>query len=91
LAEIQEALYQRALAFRDSHIQDVSSYEELKTAVETGFARAYWDGSSDDEKRIQDELKATIRVIPQEQPDQPGRCFLTGRETSQQVLFARAY
>jgi prolyl-tRNA synthetase len=91
LEEIQRSLFERALRFRNEHTRDVASYDELKEAVETGFARAYWAGSSADEQCLQDETRATIRVIPFEQPEKPGRCVYTGRETSQQVIFARAY
>ncbi len=91
LEEIQHNLYQRALRFREEHTYTVSSYDELREAVEQGFALCYWAGSSEDEKRIQNELRATIRVIPFEQPDTAGRCVLTGQETTQQVVFARAY
>ena len=91
LDTIQQALFNRALAFRESHTADVSDYQELKQAVETGFARAYWAGGDDDEQRIQEELKATLRVIPLDQPGRSGRCVVTGAETDQQVIFARAY
>jgi prolyl-tRNA synthetase len=91
LEEIQTSLFERAKAFRDARTFDVSSYDELATAVETGFARAYWAGSDADEAKIQDELKATIRVIPFDQPDRAGKCVLTGAETTRQVLFARSY
>jgi prolyl-tRNA synthetase len=91
LATIQQNLYDRALRFREERTFTVSSYDELREAVEKGFARCYWAGNNDDEQRIQSELRATIRVIPFDQPDSPGRCVLTGQETSQQVIFARAY
>jgi prolyl-tRNA synthetase len=91
LAEIQQALYDRALGFRDERTADVASYSELKEQVERGFARAYWAGTPADEKRIQDETKATIRCIPLDQPATSGKCVLTGQETTQQVIFARAY
>jgi prolyl-tRNA synthetase len=91
LAEIQQSLYQRALTFRAERSADVATYEELKQQIETGFARAYWAGSDDDERRIQEEIKATIRCIPLEQPDQAGVCVYTGKETTQQAIFARAY
>jgi prolyl-tRNA synthetase len=91
LAEIQQALYDRALRFRDERTADVASYSELKEQVERGFARAYWAGTPADEKRIQDETKATIRCIPLDQPATSGKCVLTGQETTQQVIFARAY
>ncbi len=91
LEEIQQALFQRALRFREEHSADVQTYEELKAQVERGFARAYWAGSSADEKRIQEETRATIRCIPLDQPGTPGICVYTGKETTQQVIFARAY
>jgi prolyl-tRNA synthetase len=91
LEEIQAALFARALAFRDERTADVSSYDELKQQVERGFARAYWAGSTEDEKRIQDETRATIRCIPLDQPGVSGKCFYTGKETDQVVIFARAY
>lgn len=91
LEEIQQALFERALAFREERTADVSSYDELKAQIERGFARAYWAGSTEDEKRIQDETRATIRCIPLDQPGTVGRCVYTGRETSQVVIFARAY
>jgi prolyl-tRNA synthetase len=91
LAEIQQALFDRALAFRAEHTADVASYDELKIQIERGFARAYWAGTIEDEKRIQDETRATIRCIPLDQPGTSGKCVYTGKETTQQVIFARAY
>lgn len=91
LDTIQQSLYDRALRFREDHTAEVSTYDELKEAIETGFARAYWAGSREDEDRVQAETRATIRVIPFEQPEKAGRCILTGKETTQQVIFARAY
>lgn len=91
LATIQQNLFDRALRFRNERTFSVQSYDELREAVEKGFARCYWDGTTEDEQRIQDELKATIRVIPFDQPDVAGRCIVTERETTRQVVFARAY
>lgn len=91
LHEIQQQLYDRALQFREANTHDVQDYEQLRAAVETGFARCYWDGTTEDEQRVQSELKATLRVIPLDQPETAGRCVLTGRETTRQVIFARAY
>jgi prolyl-tRNA synthetase len=91
LEEIQQALFDRALAFRASRTRAVSTYDELKAQIETGFAVAYWDGTTEDEKRIQDETRATIRCIPLDQPAEAGVCVYTGRPTGRQVIFARAY
>jgi prolyl-tRNA synthetase len=91
LAEIHTALFDRALRFREEHTAVVDSYDDLKQQIERGFARAYWAGSRADEQRVQDETRATIRCIPLDQPEQAGRCILTGQETTQQAIFARAY
>lgn len=91
LAEIQSTLFQRALAFRERHSAHATSYAELQQQIEHGFAWAYWDGTNEDERRIQEETRATIRCIPLAQPAEPGRCVYTGRETTRQVIFARAY
>lgn len=91
LAEIQQALFDRALKFREEHTFGATNYEELKAGIEKGFVRCYWDGTREEEERVQEETRATIRCIPLDQPDQPGTCVLTGRETTQQVIFARSY
>lgn len=91
LNDIQRELFDRARRFQEERTLEVRTYDELKEAVETGFARAYWAGTTEDERRIQDETRATIRVIPFDQPETTGRCVYTGKETTQQVIFARAY
>ncbi|HNP69846.1 MAG TPA: proline--tRNA ligase [Kouleothrix sp.] len=91
LAEIQQSLYDRALKFRDDHTADVQTYDELKAQIERGFARCYWAGTTEDEKRIQDEVRATIRCIPLDQPGTGGTCVYTGKPATRQVIFARAY
>lgn len=91
LAEIQTVLYQRALTFRTDHTRTVTSYDELKEAIETGFAVCWWDGDSADEKRIKEETRATIRCIPNDQPGGSGTCIYTGRPATKTVVFARSY
>ena len=91
LDEIQQALYDRALLFREERTFEASSYDEFKQKIEQGFVRVYFDGDGEDEDRIKAETKATVRVIPFDQPEQEGVCFLTGRPTKRQALFARSY
>jgi prolyl-tRNA synthetase len=91
LEEIQQSLFDRARAFRDEHTFEAESYDDFKEKVGQGFVRVFWDGTGEDEDRIKTETKATVRVIPFEQPDEEGVCFLTGRKTKQQLIFARSY
>ncbi|MCX6360959.1 MAG: proline--tRNA ligase [Armatimonadetes bacterium] len=91
LEEIHNSMFERAVRFRDDHTVDVADYGELVEAVKTGFARAPWAGTGADEERIQNETKATIRVIPFDQPGKAGRCVATGAETDQVAIFGRSY
>ncbi len=91
LESVQAAIYARALAFRDSHIIDVTTYGELKEAVETGFARAWWAGGTADEAAIKEECKATVRCIPTDQPGGSGACVYTGKPAAEVAIFGRSY
>jgi prolyl-tRNA synthetase len=91
LDEIQGALYDRALRFRDEHTFTATTYDEFKERVEQGFVRVYFDGTGEDEDQIKADTKATVRVLPFDQPGEAGTCFFTGRSTTRQALFARAY
>ncbi len=91
LEDIQLAMLAKAKAFRDAHLHDVADYDAFKEAIETGFARVWWDGDAALERQIKEETRATLRCLPLDQPDQPGTCFMTGRPTRTQAIFARAY
>jgi prolyl-tRNA synthetase len=91
LAEIQQALHNKALAFRKANTQEAKTYEDLKKAVETGFALAYWCGNAECEAKIKEETRATMRCIPLEQSGGPGVCVICGKPASERGIFARAY
>ncbi|TKC01508.1 proline--tRNA ligase [Pedobacter cryotolerans] len=93
LNEIQENIYKKAHQFREDHITEANSYDEFKTLLDqkTGFISAHWDGNADTEKRIKEETKATIRCIPLNNKQEEGTCIVTGKPSTQRVLFARAY
>jgi prolyl-tRNA synthetase len=91
LTEIQAALYQKALAFREAHTADAKTYDELKSAVETGFARSHWCGSADCEAKIKEETKATMRCIPLGQEAGEGICVYCGKPAKEKGIFGRAY
>ncbi len=91
LETVQAAIFEKALAFRDSHIFDVSTYDELKEAIETGFARAWWAGDAADEAAIKEDCKATVRCIPTDQPGGSGPCIYTNRPATEIAIFGRSY
>lgn len=93
LEEIQQNIYNKALNYRNEHITEANSYEEFKSLLDSkgGFIAAHWDGTAETEKQIKEETKATIRCIPLNNKQEAGVCILTGKPSTQRVLFARAY
>ena len=93
LEEIQQAIFKKALTFRDDNIRVADNYEEFKRLLDEqpGFISAHWDGTPETEQRIKEETKATIRCIPLHNKQEAGVCILSGKPSTQRVLFARAY
>ena len=93
LEEIQENLFDRALAYRDAHITEVETFDEFKDAIANkgGFVSAHWDGTEETEDKIKGITKATIRCIPNDQKLEAGTCVFSGKPSARKVLFAKAY
>jgi len=90
---IQQNLYDRALSFRENNTFRVDTWAEFKEILDGtgGFISAHWDGTAETEEKIKEETKATIRVIPLNNPKEEGRCVYSGKPSHQRVIFARAY
>jgi prolyl-tRNA synthetase len=93
LEEIQRSIYNKALNYREEHITEANSYDELKELLDTkaGFIAAHWDGTPETEQKIKEETKATIRCVPLDNKLEDGVCIYSGKPSKQRVLFARAY
>jgi prolyl-tRNA synthetase len=105
LSEIQQVLLDRALAFRREHTRKIDTKEEFydyftpknpnKPEIHGGFALTHWNGSAEVEARIKEELKVTIRCIPEvdggEFTAEPGICPFTGEPSARRVIFGKAY
>ena len=100
LDEIQQNIFRKALAYRNSLVKTVDTYDEFKEEIEKGgFILAHWDGTAETEARIKEETKATIRCVPFADPNYPDCCMdttpgvdmLTGKPSARRVVFARAY
>jgi len=92
LDEIQLNLLERAKAYRDDSITEVTDFEVFKAQLpKGGFIKAYWDGTPETEEAIKNQTKATIRCIPLDYKSSQGVCVFSGKPSTQQVLFAIAY
>ena len=93
LDTIQKDMFEKASTFMADNTKKISSYEDFKEFYESegGFAESYWCGSPECEQEVQDETKATIQVIPFEQPEEKGSCIKCGNESETFVVFAKSY
>ena len=91
LDEIQQSLYECALAFQRANTFEPAGYAEFKQVVERGWAYAWWCGDRACEAAIKDDTRATSRCIPFDQPGGQGVCVRCGGAAKEQAYFARAY
>ena len=93
LEEIQKNMYETALAHRNAHTYDVTTYEEFKKTIneKPGFIRAMWCGCQECEDKVKEETAATARCIPFEQEKLSDVCFCCGKPAKKMVYWGRAY
>lgn len=92
LDEIQKYLFDKALKFRKEKTKTVDNWDDFKKAIENNnFVMAHWNGSAETENKIKQETKATIRCIPFEENEEPGKCVYSKESSGCKVLFAKAY
>lgn len=94
LAEMQQQLYDRALAFREANTVRLDSLDEFRQyfAGEDGggFAWCHWSESPEMETLLK-EMRVTLRNVPNGQEPEDGRCIFTGKPSRTRAVFARAY
>lgn len=93
LEEIQQNLFNLALAKREAETFDFTTYEDFKErmANRPGFCRAMWNGSAEVEAKIKAETGATIRCIPFNQVKLSDKCSFTGEPAKYMVILGKAY
>jgi prolyl-tRNA synthetase len=94
LDSIQQALFARAVAFRDDHTTHTDSYDEFKQIMEgrPGFVVSAWCGSASCEAQIKAETQATIRNIPFTATSAAGKkCLKCDADATVHAWFAKAY
>ena len=96
LSQMQDSLFAKAQAFRDSRISEISSLTEFneffaaEQNIDSGFVLAY----AVDEFTIGEyikPLKVTARCMPLANNDTPGVCIFTGKPATRKMVFAKAY
>ena len=101
LQSIQDGLYAKALAHRDTHTRRIDTTEEFyafftpqnsnKPEIHGGFALAHWDGTAETEAKIKEDLKVTIRCIPTNARAEDGVSIVSGQPSRRRVIWAKSY
>lgn len=92
LDDIQDNIFRKAKAFRDSHIYECDNYEEFKEKVKDGgFFLCHWDGTEETEAKIKEDTQATIRCVPYMFEQTPGVDMVSGKPAKYRVIIARSY
>jgi prolyl-tRNA synthetase len=91
--DIQRALFDDAVAFRDANTHEAATYEELSAALVDagGFVSGGWCGSPECEARVKADTKATIRFLPLETEDPGAPCVVCGQPGTERATWAVAY
>ncbi|MDB4986185.1 MAG: proline--tRNA ligase, partial [Myxococcaceae bacterium] len=105
LEQIQNGLFERALAHRKAHTHEIDSKEEFykfftpsrkdddenaPAPIHGGFALTHFSGDLELEEKIKADLSVTVRCIPLE-ASEPGTCPFTGKPSKQRVVWAKSY
>ena len=97
LDHFQRELLDRATKRREANShRGVTRWEEMKEILEGegGFVYTGWSGDPAVEQRAKEELKATIRCVPDEEfrsDTPPERCISGEGPSRMEVVWARAY
>ena len=104
LDKFQDDLLESARERLSAGITTGATYEEMKTALESDEASVYpghglylvpWKCDADNEDKIKEECKATIRCYPLAQNAagmaQGQKCFYSGEDATHMALFGRAF
>jgi len=102
LGSIQQALFDRALALRETHTRRIDTWDEFcafftpadreRPEIHGGFAESHWCGTPECEAKVNTDLSVTIRCIPLDRgQDGKGPCIVCGKPGPGRVVFAKSY
>ncbi|MCL4535598.1 MAG: proline--tRNA ligase [Bacteroidetes bacterium] len=93
LVTIQQALFDRALAFREANSQELvrlANFQEMMSE-QRGFVHAQWCGDPACEAALKELTAATIRNLPLDAAAPDGTCIYCGKPATCRVVLAKAY
>ena len=100
LTAIQQSLFDRAAAAREAATVKIDSLKEFEAyftpkneerpEIHGGLAYCHFVDSPEMDEKLK-ALKATVRCVPLDANDDPGKCIFTGQPSTKRGVFAKAY
>ncbi|MDC0935652.1 proline--tRNA ligase [Pirellulales bacterium] len=100
LAEIQQGLFDRAAAAREDSTRNIDSLDEFRAfftpknqdnpEIHGGLAYCHFVDGPEMDAELK-ALKVTIRCVPFDGDEEPGKCIFTGQGSHRRAVFAKAY
>lgn len=93
LQNIQDTMLAQAEEFLKTHTHEATTYDELKKVIDGdgGMVWAPWDGDVKTAMKIQDELKASIRLLGDPAQAKGKKDVLSGADATEWALYSKAY
>ena len=102
LDDIQISMFKKANNFCNKYSAKIDNYDEFRKffsekrtenpEVSGGFAWSHFCGDLEWEKKINDELGVSIRLLPLNKAlNETNKCIFSGKKSIGRVLFAKSY
>ena len=105
LDQIQQALFDKAKAFRTANTKVIDDADEFRAFFAGegtdvgGFALTHWSGDAEVAEQIQKELAVTVRCLPDDDAvaewlpggNPAGTCPFSGKPSAKRVVWSRTY
>jgi len=89
--DIHSSLLTQAESFLAGNIREANTWDEMKEAVQDGWALVPLVDDPDVDAKLKEELQVTNRNFPLEQTPGEWKCVVTGRTVTERALVGKAY
>jgi prolyl-tRNA synthetase len=91
LGAIHQSLLKQAEDFQNRNVHECSSWEEVKEAVQDGWALAPLEDNPANDEFIREHLTAKTLNFPLDQPKGEWTCVVSGKTVHERALIGKSY